>query len=237
MLRVTENQDGRVDRFKARLVAKRFSLKFGLDYEETSAPVAKFTLAPVFLNMVAKYGMMLHQMSVETAFLSGSLNEDIDMDQPNGYLDTNQPNYACELKRSLYGLKQSPRMWNQTIDGLMIKMTFKKCELDHCIYVERDDQDMILVVLYVDGLIFASNKNELLKLSKMELSTCFKMTDLVELDYFLEMKIKNDRGDGRVIVQQTKFLKLVFIKFETHNNNPVKTPQDPSLKLTKNIRD
>uniref|UniRef100_A0AAV1TYA3 Reverse transcriptase Ty1/copia-type domain-containing protein n=1 Tax=Peronospora matthiolae TaxID=2874970 RepID=A0AAV1TYA3_9STRA len=163
VFRVKENQDGEVERFKARLVAKGFSQKFGVDYEETFAPVAKFTSIRVVLSMAAKYGLMLHQMDVKTAFLNGSLNEDIYMDQPDGYLEATQPDYVCKLKRSLYGLKQSPRMWNQTIDGFMIKMGFKKCESDHCIYIKRDDQDMILVVLYVDDLILASSNNELLK--------------------------------------------------------------------------
>uniref|UniRef100_A0AAV1V2G5 Reverse transcriptase Ty1/copia-type domain-containing protein n=1 Tax=Peronospora matthiolae TaxID=2874970 RepID=A0AAV1V2G5_9STRA len=69
-------------------------------------------------------------------------------------------------------------MWNQTIDGFMIKMGFKKRESDHCIYIKRDDQDMILVVLYVDDLILASSNNELLKSTKMALSKRFEMTDL-----------------------------------------------------------
>uniref|UniRef100_A0AAV1VAR2 Reverse transcriptase Ty1/copia-type domain-containing protein n=1 Tax=Peronospora matthiolae TaxID=2874970 RepID=A0AAV1VAR2_9STRA len=157
------------------------------------------------------------------------------MDQPDGYLDATQPDYVCKLKRSLYGLKQSPRMWNQTIDGFMIKMGFKKCESDHCIYIKRDDQDMILVVLYVDDLILASSKNELLKSTKMALSKRFEMTDLGELDYFLGMEIKNDRKTGMVTVQQTKFLKSVLTKFGMDNSKPVKTPQDPGLKLTKNM--
>uniref|UniRef100_A0AAV1VK26 Integrase catalytic domain-containing protein n=1 Tax=Peronospora matthiolae TaxID=2874970 RepID=A0AAV1VK26_9STRA len=235
VFRVKENQDGEVERFKARLVAKGFSQKFGVDYEETFAPVAKFTSIRVVLSMAAKYGLMLHQMDVKTAFLNGSLNEDIYMDQPDGYLDATQPDYVCKLKRSLYGLKQSPRMWNQTIDGFMIKMGFKKCESDHCIYIKRDDQDMILVVLYVDDLILASSNNELLKSTKMALSKRFEMTDLGELDYFLGMEIKNDRKTGMVTVQQTKFLKSVLTKFGMDNSKPVKTPQDPGLKLTKNM--
>uniref|UniRef100_A0AAV1TB59 Reverse transcriptase Ty1/copia-type domain-containing protein n=1 Tax=Peronospora matthiolae TaxID=2874970 RepID=A0AAV1TB59_9STRA len=174
-------------------------------------------------------------MDVKTAFLNGSLNEDIYMDQPDGYLDATQPDYVCKLKRSLYGLKQSPRMWNQTIDGFMIKMGFKKCESDHCIYIKRDDQDMILVVLYVDDLILVSSNNELLKSTKMALSKRFEMTDLGELDYFLGMEIKNDRKTGMVTVQQTKFLKSVLTKFGMDNSKPVKTPQDPGLKLTKNM--
>uniref|UniRef100_A0AAV1UEK1 Reverse transcriptase Ty1/copia-type domain-containing protein n=1 Tax=Peronospora matthiolae TaxID=2874970 RepID=A0AAV1UEK1_9STRA len=96
-----ENQDGEFERFKARLVAKGLSKKFGVDYEETFAPVAKFTSIRVVLSVAAKYGLMLHQMDVKTTFLNGSLDEDIYMDQPAGYLDEKQPDYVCKLKRSL----------------------------------------------------------------------------------------------------------------------------------------
>uniref|UniRef100_A0AAV1TW23 Reverse transcriptase Ty1/copia-type domain-containing protein n=1 Tax=Peronospora matthiolae TaxID=2874970 RepID=A0AAV1TW23_9STRA len=125
---------------------------------------------------------MLHQMDVKTAFLNGSLDEDIYMDQPTGCLDEKQPEYVCKLKRLLYDLKQWPRMWSQTIDEFMIKMGFNKCESDHCIYIKRDNQDMILVVLYVGDLILARNNNKLLKSTKMALSTPFEMTDLGELN-------------------------------------------------------
>ncbi|KAG2781706.1 hypothetical protein PC112_g24839 [Phytophthora cactorum] len=106
----------------ARLVAKGFSQKYGIDYDETFAPVAKFTSIRAVLSMAAKYGLKLHQMDVKTAFLNGLLDEDIYMVQPDGYVDEDHPDYVCKLKRSLYGLKQSPRMWNQIIDDFILKL-------------------------------------------------------------------------------------------------------------------
>ncbi|GMF40006.1 unnamed protein product [Phytophthora lilii] len=85
-------------------------------------------------------------MDVKTAFLNGLLDEDIYMVQPDGYTDEERPDYVCHLKRSLYGLKQSPRMWNQTIDKFMLELEFKKCKADHCIYAKWNDQDMIFVL-------------------------------------------------------------------------------------------
>uniref|UniRef100_H3H942 Integrase catalytic domain-containing protein n=1 Tax=Phytophthora ramorum TaxID=164328 RepID=H3H942_PHYRM len=152
VFRVKENQAGEIERFKARLVAKGFSQKYGIDYDETFAPVAKFTSIRIVLSLAAKYGLKLHQMDVKTAFLNGVLDEDIYMAQPDGYVDEDHPDHVCKLKRSLYGLKQSPRMWNQTIDDFMLKLGFKKCESDHCVYLKRDGQDMIFVALYRPSL-------------------------------------------------------------------------------------
>ncbi|CAI5722266.1 unnamed protein product [Peronospora destructor] len=96
-------------------------------------------------------------------------------------------------------------MWNQTIDDFMLKLSFNKGEPDHCVYVKRDDQDMIFVVLYVDDLILASSNDQLLESTKRALDKRFQMTDLGELEYFLGMEIRNDRKSGQVTVRQTKF--------------------------------
>ena len=235
VFRVKENQNGEVERFKARMVAKGFSQKYGIDYEETFAPVAKFTSIRTVLSMAAKHSLKLHQMDVKTAFLNGVLDEDIYMVQPDGYVDEDHPNYVCKLKRSLYGLKQSPRMWNQTIDVFMLEMGFKKCESDHCVYIKRNDHEMIFVVLYVDDLILASSNDELLESTKHALSERFEMTDMGELEYFLGMEIKNNRDEGKVTVRQTKFLKSILTRFGMQDSKPVKTPQDPGLKLTNSM--
>ena len=162
-------------------MAKGFSQKRGIDYDETFAPVAKFTSIRILFSLAAKYSLSVHQMDVKTAFLNGLLDEDIYMVQPDGHVDEDHPDFVCQIKCSLYGLKQSPRMWNQTIDKFMLELDFKKCETDHCIYVKRADQDMIFVALYVDDLALSSNNDELLKSTKKALGDRFDMTDLVNI--------------------------------------------------------
>lgn len=216
-------------------MAKGFLQKYGVDYEETFASVAKFTSIRSLFSLAAKYGLAVHQMDVNMAFLNGSLEEDIFMMQPDGYKSQEHPDHVCHLKRSLYGLKQSPRMWNQTIDKFMIELGFKKCEADHCIYVKRDHHSMIFVALYVDDLVIASDNDKLLKSTKKALSSRFDMTDLGQLKYFLGIEIDQDAAAGSVSMRQTKFAKDILMMFGMDNSNPVRTPQGPGLKLTKNM--
>ena len=104
--------------------SQRFLTKHGIDYDETFAPVAKFTSIRILFSLAAKYSLMIHQMDVKTAFLNGKLEEDIYMVQLDGYVDEDHPDFVYQLQRSLYGLKQSPRMWNQNIDKFMLDLKF-----------------------------------------------------------------------------------------------------------------
>ncbi|OWZ10694.1 Retrovirus-related Gag-pol Polyprotein [Phytophthora megakarya] len=112
-------------------------------------------------------------------------------------------------------------------------MGFEKCESGHCIYLKRGGQEMIYVALYVDDSILASSSDKMLKDTKQALSDRFEMTDMVQLKYFLGMEIDHDETTGKVAVRQTKFANDILEKFNMEKSNPVKTPQDPGLKLTK----
>ena len=173
-------------------MAKGFAQKFRIDYEETFAPVAKFASIRILLSLAVKYGLVVHQMDMKTAFLNGQLDEDIYMAQPDGFTNMANPDYVCKLQRSLYGLKQSPRMWNKTIDDFMLRLKLTKCESDHCVYMKRDDQDMIFVALYVDDLILASSTSKLLQKNMQALSQRFEMTDLGQLKFYLGSEIEQD---------------------------------------------
>ena len=115
VFRAKRDACGDVVRYKVRLVAEGFAQVQGVDFHETFAPVAKFTTIRCILAIGAAMNLEIHQMDVKTAFLNGDLEEDIYMVQPEGFVQEGKEDYVCKLKKSLYGLKQSPRAWYQKI--------------------------------------------------------------------------------------------------------------------------
>ena len=120
------DKNGKVDRFKSRLVAKGYSQKYGIDYDETFSPVVRFSSIRTLMAFAAENKIIIHQMDVEIAFLNGELEENIYMEQPEGYVEKGKENLICKLKKSLYGLKQSPRCWNRTFANYLKEIEFKQ---------------------------------------------------------------------------------------------------------------
>jgi len=114
------NTDGSIQTFKARLVAKGFKQKRGIDYFDTYAPVARLTSIRVLFAIASIYNLHVHQMDVKTAFLNGDLDEEIYMEQPEGFVLLGNEKKVCKLVKSLYGLKQAPKQWHEKLDNFIL---------------------------------------------------------------------------------------------------------------------
>ena len=233
VFKIKENVDGSVEWYKVRIVAQGFSQKPHLDYTETFAPVAKFASLRTILAIAAIEDMELHHMDVSSAFLNGDLEEDIYMAQPEGFVEPGQEHLVCRLKKSLYGLKQSPRQWYQKLHETFTSMGFKRCPSDNSIWVWAKDKVKVIIPVYVDDLTLACNNLTSLNELKSQLKAKFEMRDLGELNYILGLEIRRDRSKQKIYLSQRKHTLDILRRFNHEHSRPLSTPLDHNITLSK----
>ncbi|CAA7059477.1 unnamed protein product [Microthlaspi erraticum] len=201
------NSDGTVERHKARLVALGNRQEEGVDYDETFAPVIKMTTVRTFLNVAASRNWALHQMDVHNAFLHGTLDEEVYMKPPPGFLSSGSTK-VCRLKKSLYGLKQVPRCWFGTLQTALLDYGFRQSTSDYSLFsLVRGDSE-IYVLVYVDDLLFGGNDTALLSAFKSYLSSQFHMKDLGTPRYFLGIEMARN-AEGFFLCQRKYCLDII----------------------------
>jgi hypothetical protein len=117
---------------------------------------------------------------------------------------------VCKLKKSLYGLKQSPRMWYQKLDTYILGLRFVRSRVDHCVYSKQGGNHFIYVVLYVDDMLLVGNNMDVIKEVKSQLSSKFDMKDLGAAKFILRMEIKRDRANMKLWLNQRKYVKTIL---------------------------
>ncbi|KAG8485910.1 hypothetical protein CXB51_020233 [Gossypium anomalum] len=220
-------------RYKVRLVAKGYSQILRVDFTDVFSPVVKHSSIRALLGIVAMHDLELEQLDVKTAFLHGELKEDIYMQQPEGFIVLEKEDYVCLLRKSLYGLKQSPRQWYKRFDSFMTSYDFKRSSLDSCVYFKKNsDSSFVYLLLYVDDmLIAAKDKGEIRKV-KVQLSEEFKMKDLGPAKKILGMEILRDRKISKLYLSQKGYIEKVLCRFNMQSAKPVSTPLAAYFRLS-----
>ena len=216
--------NGEIDKFKARLVAQGYSQEAGVDYNEVFAPVARYTSIRSVLALANQFDLEAHQMDVVSAFLNGELEDDIYMRQPEGFVDPENPSKVCKLKRSLYGLKQSARCWNQLMDEYLKSSNYIQSSADICVYYRKNKKGIMIFAVYVDDTIICSNNKSLLIAEKERLSNAFEMDDRGEVHHILGMEVHRDRENRVLTIDQKTYLEDVLQRFGMEECKPVATP-------------
>jgi hypothetical protein len=225
--------DGSVEKYKARLVAKGYTQKKDLDYFDTYSPVARMTSIRVLIAIASIHNLVVHQMDVKTAFLNGDLEEEIYMDQPEGFVVHGKENKVCRLVKSLYGLKQAPKQWHEKFDKVMLLDGYKVNGSDKCVYTKFDDNLCgVIVCLYVDDMLILGTNIDVVNDTKQFLSSKFDMKDLGEADLILGIKLTKLKNGFRM--SQEHFVEKILRKFDFYDSKPVSTPYDGNLHLKKN---
>ena len=152
------NEDGSVDKFKARLVAQGYSQIYGVDYDKVFSPVAKYSAIRILLVLANAYNFEAHQMNVKMAFLNGIIDHDIYMTHPEGFIHPDKPNHLCKLKKSIYGVKQSASCWNSTLDTFLRPSGYQRSSADSCIYIKQVKNadgkvNLCILAVHVDDIV------------------------------------------------------------------------------------
>lgn len=227
--KIKKDTSGNVTKYKARLVAKGFTQVAGVDYGETFSPVARLSSVRLLFAFAAHHGLTVDHLDVETAFLNGDLEEEIYMEQPEGF-STNPKDKVCLLKKALYGLKQAPRQWNAKVCDAMRKLLLKQSANEHCLYYRREGNDLLLVAVFVDDFFVVSTNDRMKNLFKDQLKNTFTVKDLGVCKDCLGMRVHQTAGN--IYLDQTKYIENLLNKFGMTDALSVTTPFEPGLKLT-----
>lgn len=186
-----------VVKYRARLVAKGFLQKYGIDYEETFSPVVKHSSLRLLFALSVKLGLDINHLDVKTAFLNGHLKENVYMQMPEGFV-CNDKSKCLKLNRAIYGLKQSSYAWNERVNSVLLALDYQKSVYEPCLYIKKQNGCITIIAVYVDDFfIFSNNENETNRL-KSELSSKFKITDLGRIKECIGMQVDYD-FDNHVI--------------------------------------
>ncbi|CAI7861114.1 unnamed protein product [Closterium sp. NIES-54] len=201
--------------FKARYVARGFSQRQGVDYFQTFSPTPKMTTLRVLLHLAAQRDYELHSLDFSTAFLQGSLHEEFWLRHPPGFTGLFPPGTQWSLRRPVYGLRQAPREWHDTLRTTLAALGFAPSTADPSLFLRADTSlPPFYILVYVDDLVFATADTAGLALVKSELQKRHTCTDLGELRSYLGLQITRDRAQRTITLTQSHMVQQVLQRFD-----------------------
>ncbi|CAI7789736.1 unnamed protein product [Closterium sp. NIES-53] len=219
--------------FKARYVARGFSQREGVDYFQTFSPTPNMTTLRVLLHVAAQRDYELHSLDFSTAFLQGSLHEEIWLRRPPGFTETFPAGTQWSLRRPVYGLRQAPREWHDTLRTTLAALGFAPATADPSLFLRTDTSlPPFYVLVYVDDLVFATADIEALTLVKSELQKRHTCTDLGELRSNLGLQITRERARLTITLTQSHMVHQVLQRFAFQFSSPQPTPLSTSHSLS-----
>jgi hypothetical protein len=222
--------DGRMDKYKARFMARGLSQKEGEDYDETFASVARYTSIRTIISLVASMGWNLHQMDIKTTFLNGAIEEEVYIEQPQGFEVHSRDTHVCILKKALYGLKQAPRAWYARMDSYLTRLGFSKSHADPNLYYKVVNNAPVILLLYVDDLFITGEESLIIKCKK-DLASEFDMKYLGLMHYYLGLEVWQKCGE--VFLGQGKYAIEILQKFGMMDCKSMDTPMNADIRKVK----
>nr|GEV81142.1 retrovirus-related Pol polyprotein from transposon TNT 1-94 [Tanacetum cinerariifolium] len=211
----------------ARLVAQGYNQQEGIDYDETYTSIASLESIRILLAIAYANDFKLYQMDVKSA----SLNEEVYVAQPSGFIDFQKPNYIYKLKKALYGLKQALKAWYDRLKTFFIKHKYSMGMSDNTLCTKKSKSHFIIFKIYVNDIIFGSMSQNLCDDFAKIMHDEFEMGMMGELNFLLGLQIKQ-MEDG-IFFNQSKYIKEMLKKFGLEDSKPTKMPMSTKIKLTR----
>lgn len=222
VFRIKYEKDRKIEHYKARLVAKGFQQRLGIDYTETFSPVVKPSTIRTLLGLAVTNDWHLRQLDVNNAFLQGTLNEEVYMSQPPGFVDTAHPSYVCKLRKAIYGLKQAPRAWYTELTNFLLNSGFKRSFADTSLFILHHQSTPIYLIVYVDDIIVTGPCTTTLESFIKSFSNRFSLKDLGTLSYFLGVEVVPTSSG--LFLNQSKYIMDLLEKMGMMDAKSVPTP-------------
>ncbi|GJR97554.1 putative ribonuclease H-like domain-containing protein [Tanacetum coccineum] len=231
VFRNKKDERGIVVRNKARLVVQGYTQEEGIDYDEVFAPVARIEAIRLFFAYASFMGFIVYQMDVKSAFLYGTIEEEVYVCQPPGFEDPQFPDKVYKVEKALYGLHQAPRAWYETLSTYLLENRFRRGTIDKTLFIKKDRGDILLVQVYVDDIIFGSTKKSLCVEFEQMMHKRFQMSSMGELTFFLGLQVKQ-KDDG-IFISQDKYVADILKKFDFVTVKTASTPIETNKALLK----
>ncbi|GKE18441.1 putative ribonuclease H-like domain-containing protein [Tanacetum coccineum] len=231
VFRNKRDERGVVVRNKARLVAKGYKQEEGVDYDEVFAPVARIEAIRLFLTFALFMGIIVYQMDVKSAFLYGTIDEEVYVSQPPGFVDPDHPKKVYKVVKALYGLYQAPRAWYATLSTFLEENGYRSGAIDKTLFIKKDKKDIMLVQVYIDDIIFGSTRKSWCDKFEALMKGRFQMSSMGELTFFLGLQVKQ-KPDG-LFISQDRYVAEMLKKFDLASVKTAITLMETKVALIK----
>ena len=235
VFRIKRNPNDSIDHYKVRLVAKGCHQRFSCDYTKTFSPVVKPVTIRIVLTLAVRQGWSLRQLDVNNVFLQGTLNEEVLMLQPPGFVNKNFSDHICRLKKVLYGLKQAPCVWSTELRVFLLSLGFVNSTANASLFIHHKPGVKLYLLVYVDDIIVTGSSPAEVSTLIATLAARFSLKDLVCLNYFLGVEVI--LSTAGIFLSQRKYITDLLHKSGMADTKLASTPLSSTDKLLKDSGD